>query len=107
MEDYIIIYCTVPSEEVGKVIAEEIVNSRLAACVNMVNDITSIYRWKDNICRDFENLLIMKSRKTLFDKICAKIRENHPYEVPEIISVNIACGSDPYLSWIADNTLPS
>ena len=107
MENYIIIYCTVPSDEVGNAIAEDIVSSRLAACVNIVPNITSIYRWKDKICRDFENLLIIKSKKSLFDKICAAIRNNHPYEVPEIISVDIEGGSEPYLSWIGNNTLPS
>lgn len=106
MENYIIIYCTVPSDEVGNMIAEEMVSSRLAACVNMIPRISSIYRWQEKVCHDLENLLIIKSKKSLFDKISLKISEIHPYDVPEIISVDITGGSEPYLAWLAGNTMP-
>src|SRR4030042_5339133 len=101
-DSHIVIYCTVPNQEVGMNIAEDLVAGRYAACVNVSPGITSVYRWKGDICRDNEHLLIIKSRETLFDKICERIRSMHPYEVPEIISFNISRGSDQYLKWISE-----
>jgi periplasmic divalent cation tolerance protein len=104
LESYIIVYCTVPSMEIGTKIADDLVGGHCAACVNIVPGLTSIYRWKGEICRDHEQLLIIKSRKRLFEKIQARIKELHPYEVPEIISCDIVDGSDRYLAWISENT---
>src|SRR4030042_1669459 len=103
-DSHIVIYSTVPNQEVGMNIAEDLVAGRYAACVNVLPGITSVYRWKGDICRDNEFLLIIKSRNTLFDEIRDRIRLLHPYEVPEIISLSISHGSDPYLQWISDNT---
>ncbi|MFI5140223.1 MAG: divalent-cation tolerance protein CutA [Sphingobacteriales bacterium] len=97
-------YCTVPSLEIGTKIADDLVAGEYAACVNIIPAITSVYRWKGDICRDNELLLIIKSRKTLFKKIHDRIRALHPYEVPEIISCELSDGSEPYLKWISDST---
>jgi len=101
------VYCTVPSLEIGTKIADDLVAGEYAACVTIIPGITSIYRWKGDICRDNELLLIIKSRKTLFEKIHDRIRALHPYEVPEIISCAISNGSEPYLKWISESTHPS
>jgi periplasmic divalent cation tolerance protein len=106
VDSYIIVYCTVPSLEIGTKIADDLVMGKCAACVNIIPGITSIYRWKGDICRDNELLLIIKSRNTLFGKIHDRIRALHPYEVPEIISCEISSGSEPYLKWITENTHP-
>jgi periplasmic divalent cation tolerance protein len=104
LDRYIIVYCTVPSTEIGIKIANDLVESHSAACVNIIPGLTSIYRWKGEICRDNEQLLIIKSRNSLFEKIQERIKALHPYEVPEIISYDIAEGSDRYFAWISENT---
>jgi len=86
------------------IIADDLVSGKYAACVNIVPGLTSMYRWKGDICRDDELLLIIKSRKRLFDDICSRIKELHPYEVPEILSFDISGGSESYLQWLADST---
>ena len=86
------------------IIADDLVSGKYAACVNIVPGLTSMYRWKGDICRDDELLLIIKSRKRLFDDICSRIKELHPYEVPEILSCDISGGSESYLQWLADST---
>lgn len=104
METCIIVLCTVPSHEIGMKIANDLVSGNYAACVNIVPGLTSIYRWKGNICSDNELLLIIKSRISLFDDICSVIKGHHPYEVPEIIYYTIAGGSEPYLQWLLSGT---
>ncbi len=104
MSEYSIIFCTVPSKDVGIKIGHILVKERLAACANIVGGLTSIYEWKDEICEDAECLMIIKSRKELFDDIKKKIVDNHPYELPEIVSAPIEAGLEPYLNWIKENT---
>jgi periplasmic divalent cation tolerance protein len=106
VDSYIIVYCTVPSLETGMIIADDLVSGQYAACVNIVPGLTSVYRWKGEISRDIEMLLIIKSRKALFEKIRDRILTLHQYEVPEIISMDISEGSDLYLQWISDSTHP-
>ena len=104
MDSYIIVFCTVPSHEVGMKIANDLVSGKYAACVNIVPGLTSVYRWKGDICNDNELLLIIKSRKTLFDDICSRIKVLHPYEVPEVIYYTISGGNNLYLQWLSENT---
>lgn len=87
------------------IIAEDLVSGRYAACVNIVTGITSIYRWKGDVSRDNEFLLIIKSRHALFSVIRDRILALHPYEVPEIISTTISDASEKYLNWMAESTL--
>lgn len=104
MDEAIVIFCTVPNEEVGSRIAEALVRDCYAACVNILPGITSIYQWKGRICRDGELLLIIKTRKRLFDAACEIIRAQHPYEVPEIIALDIKRGNESYLRWLEEVT---
>ncbi|HQO04243.1 MAG TPA: divalent-cation tolerance protein CutA [Spirochaetota bacterium] len=104
MNKYIVVFCTVPSEETGHAIAESLVGKQFAACVNITGDIHSTYSWKGEVCRESERLLIIKSRPELFGDIEKEICTLHPYEVPEIISVPITQGFQPYLSWIDEMT---
>lgn len=85
-------------------IADDLISGEYAACVNIVPGLTSIYRWKGDICKDNELLLIIKSRKSIFNDICSRIKALHPYEVPEIISYDISGGSESYLQWLLDST---
>ena len=104
MNRYIVLFCTVPKMEDGERIAEVLVQKGYAACVNIVGGIKSIYRWKGDVCRDDELLLIIKSRGDLFVKVKEAILADHPYEVPEIISLPVAEGHDVYLQWIDEMT---
>jgi periplasmic divalent cation tolerance protein len=105
MNEYAVLFCTVPKMEDGERIAEELVQKGFAACVNIVGGVKSVYKWKGEICRDDELLLIIKSRNELFEGIRGIILSNHPYEVPEIISLPISEGHDEYLNWIGEVTL--
>ncbi len=102
--DYIVVYITVPDFETGKKIAKTLVEEKLAACVNITSQINSIYFWQGNIEDDTEHLLIIKTRKDVFEKLENRVKELHPYTVPEIIAMPIVLGSKDYLSWI-DETL--
>ena len=97
---YLMVYSTCPDEGVAEHIAEALVSQQLAACVNIIPKIRSIYRWQGNIERDSEVLLLIKTRKTRFQALQETISELHPYELPEIIAVSVETGSADYLHWI-------
>lgn len=104
MSRHQVILCTVPRDSTGQEIAEKLVGKKLAACVNIIRDIHSTYIWKGEICRDDENLLIIKTRASLTEAVKSEIQSMHPYDVPEIIALNIENGLVHYLSWIDDST---
>ena len=105
MTGHIIVYITVPSPEEGKKIAKALVEKRLAACVNIVPGLRSIYHWQEKICDEKELLLIAKTRDTLFERLEHEVKSIHSYKVPEIIALPIVKGSKEYLDWIYENTL--
>ncbi|KAF3447356.1 hypothetical protein FNV43_RR12542 [Rhamnella rubrinervis] len=100
----IVVYVTVPNKEVGKKLAESIVNEKLAACVNRVPGIESVYLWQGEVQTDAEELLIIKTRQSLLDALTQHVKANHPYDVPEVIALPINGGSPQYLEWIKDST---
>jgi len=102
--DYCIVLCTCPDTELGQSIAAALVQERLAACVNLIPNLQSVYLWKDAVEQSQEVQLVIKSRQALYPQIEAKIRELHRYELPEIITVPIMSGLDGYLQWIDDST---
>ena len=106
MGDCCIVLSTVSSEGEGAKIALTLVGEGLAACVNIVPGIRSIYRWKGNVCDDKEVLLLIKTRKDFFEVVRERTREIHSYEVPEIIALDIEQGHPPYLQWIRDEIAP-
>lgn len=104
MAEFIIAYITAAQEEEAAKIARTIVDERLAACVNIVKDIRSIYRWKGKVEDEREALLVVKTRRALFDRMVKRVRELHSYTVPEVIAFPIIAGSDDYLSWLDEET---
>lgn len=100
----LIILCTCTDRTTAERIAETVVSERLAACVNIAPGLTSIYRWEGQIQREAELLLLIKTRQAVYPQLEARIRELHPYQVPEIIALPIQAGSAAYLDWIADST---
>jgi periplasmic divalent cation tolerance protein len=104
MSDPIVVFVTCGSEEEGLKIANALVESRLAACVNLVAPIRSIYRWEERIWDEKEWLLIIKTQKDRFEDLEKKVKSLHSYSVPEIVSLPIVEGSSSYLNWIRENT---
>lgn len=98
----IIVLSTVPESESAR-IAEILVSERLVACVN-ATPVRSCYRWKGEICRDREDLLIIKTRESLFTRVMDRVREIHPYEVPEILALPVWGGFGGYVQWVMDET---
>jgi periplasmic divalent cation tolerance protein len=103
--EYAVILVTVNSQEEALRIARALVDSRLAACVNIISGLRSIYRWKGKSCDEGELLLLIKTRIALFEQVEGKIKEIHSYEVPEIVAIPITRGSETYLNWLNESTL--
>ncbi len=100
----IVVYITAPSEDAAAVIARALVEQKLAACVNIVRNIRSIYSWQGKIEDDAEVLMIAKTQQKHFGALSEKVKELHGYDVPEIIAVPILKGSADYLQWIKSST---
>jgi periplasmic divalent cation tolerance protein len=100
----IVVLVTCGSEEEALKIANTLVEDRLAACVNLVSPIRSIYRWEGKIWDEKEWLLVIKTQKQTFEEVEKKVKSLHSYSVPEIISLPILEGSLSYLNWIKENT---
>lgn len=103
--NYIIILCNTNSIDSAETIATFLVKEKLAACVNIVPKIKSIYTWQNKIEKEDEVLMLIKTKQSLFAKVKEKIILLHPYDVPEIISINIQDGAKDYLNWISNNTI--
>jgi len=104
MSAYIQLTTTIDTRAAAMRLARALVESRLAACVQIIGPITSIYRWKGNVEQAKEHLCIIKTRAALFRKVEAEIKRLHSYEVPEIIALPISKGSRRYLAWLASAT---
>ncbi|XP_057320574.1 divalent-cation tolerance protein CutA [Microplitis mediator] len=99
---YSVAYVTVPDDQVAKKLAHGIVKNKLAACVNIIPQITSVYEWKNEINEDQELLLMIKTRTETIGNLTDFVKKNHPYEVCEVISLPINDGNEQYLNWIGD-----
>lgn len=99
-----VIYCTVPNEFAANLLATTLVDESLAACVNIVPSITSVYKWEGVVQTDNELLLIIKTQQSLFDTVETRIKELHEYSTPEIIALPIIKGSQEYQNWIIKET---
>ena len=107
MTDYIVVFVAVGSADEGDRLARALVEERLAACINQVKTVQSTYRWQGKIERSEEELLIIKSRSDLFDRLKQRIEQLHSYSVPEIIALPIVAGSENYLRWLEDELAKS
>lgn len=100
--EYIVVFITVPDEDVAVRIAKSVVEERFAGCVNIVKGLRSIYRWEGNIEDEPEVLMVVKTKKGLFDNLQRRVKELHPYSVPEIIALPIIDGFEGYLGWLVE-----
>ena len=102
MEKHIAVFITTGSQEETKKISRGLVEQKLAFCVQALPSIQSTYYWDNKICVDEETLLIVKTQSRLFDALEKWVRENHNYDVPEVVAIPIVKGSMPYLKCIDD-----
>jgi periplasmic divalent cation tolerance protein len=103
VSERLLVLTTVARAEDAERIAEALVEKRLAACVNVLPGVRSIYRWKGAVERDEERLLVVKTRGDRFDALRDAILALHPYEVPEVVAVPIEAGSPAYLRWLDES----
>ena len=104
--DAIVVLVTAGSAEDSEKIARSLVEERLAACVNVVAPITSVYRWRGAVERAEEVLLVVKTRRQNAARVAARIRALHSYDLPEAIVLPIAGGSSDYLAWVLGESAP-
>ncbi|MDX2169115.1 MAG: divalent-cation tolerance protein CutA [Deltaproteobacteria bacterium] len=100
MTDVRVVLVTVPSQAAGERIAEALVGEQLAACVNIVGPIRSIYRWQGELCRDDEHLLLIKTTAAAYAALETRVRALHGYDNPEIIALPVEMGAAAYLEWV-------
>jgi periplasmic divalent cation tolerance protein len=103
MSDVLAVLVTVPSPSIAARIATAAVKERLAACVNIVPGVRSVYVWKGKVCDDRELLLVLKTTRGRYPELERRIRALHPYEVPEIVALPVRRGSRAYLKWIRES----
>jgi periplasmic divalent cation tolerance protein len=104
MSEYILVLITASSAQEAEKLGRALVEKRLAACGNIIQDIRSVFWWKHTLSTEQEALLIIKSRASLFPTIVNAATALHSYEVPEIIAIPIIAGSERYLKWIDEET---
>jgi len=98
-----IILCTCPDIESAKAIAQQLVEKKHAACVNIIPNVISVYSWQDKIESDNEVQLIIKTQTDKFNDVADEIKRLHRYDTPEIIAMNIQQGDNNYLNWITES----
>lgn len=103
--DYLIAYVTCPAAQ-ATALAQRLVAEKAAACVNIISNVRSIYRWQDKIEDDNESMLIIKTKTTALAKLSGLIKRHHPYELPELITTPISTGLVDYLSWMDATITP-
>ena len=104
MDQALLVLANVPDLECAQLVARTLIESRLAACVNLLPAVQSIYRWQGKIEEATEITLLIKTTSQHYDSLQQVIVKLHPYDVPEIIAIPIVAGYAPYLQWIATET---
>ena len=106
MSEFIVVLVTVGSSKEGERLARALVEEQLAACVNRIKGVQSIYRWQGQVEQSEEELLIIKTKRELFDPLKKRVQELHSYSVPEVVALAIIDGSANYLRWLDDELTP-
>ena len=102
--DVRLVFCTCPDEQTAQALAQTLVEQRLAACVNLLPAMRSVYRWQEQIEQAEEIQLVIKTCADRLDALSAAIRQHHPYELPEIVAISPSAGLPAYLDWIRAQT---
>ena len=106
MAQFVLILTTMPDDERADALARTLVDERLAACVNVHAPMTSIYRWKGAVEREPERQLVIKTTRARMPELETRLRELHPYDLPELLVVAVDGGSAAYLEWVSEQTRP-
>ncbi len=106
MSEIRVVLITAPDAVCAETLSRALLDERLAACVNVVPGVRSFYRWEGAIREDSELLLLLKTRKDLADALAARVKELHPYELPEVLELPASGGSEAYLDWVRTETQP-
>lgn len=107
LENHVVVLSTVPDQKSAENIAAALVEERLAACVNLLPGLTSLYRWQQEVKREPECLLIIKTSADRFEALRQRLRVLHPYETPEILALPVSHGDPAYLNWLTENSRTS
>ena len=102
--EFVSAFVTTPSMEVAKSISRALVSQKLAACVNIIPSVTSVYSWEGAVHEDSEHLLMIKTQRQRVHDLIDHVKSTHPYDVPEVIVLPIQQGNPAYLKWVADST---
>lgn len=101
--EHIVVFCTVPDKEKGAELGRQVVEERLAACVNLLDGLRSLYWWQGEVCDDPEALMVIKTRADGFEALRERLVDLHPYDTPEVVALPIVRGHPAYLAWIDDS----
>lgn len=104
MADEIVIFVTASSKDEAETIAQRLVNEKLAACVNILPGVTSLFHWEGKVSKENETMMVIKSIAAQLDAIVKRVKEIHSYQAPEIIALPIVGGSQDYLNWLRDES---
>jgi periplasmic divalent cation tolerance protein len=104
---HIVVFVTAGSADEGHTIGRALVDERLAACVNIIPSVESLYRWQGHVHRDQEVLLVAKTTAAGLERLAKRVKQLHSYDTPEIIALPIVAGASDYLRWIDEETQPS
>ena len=99
--EFVVIYCTVPNKNEGREIAKTLIKHKLAACVNILDKIESIFAWDGEMMEEKEALMMIKTQKDLFNDVNRVIQKMHSYNVPEVVALPVIEADEIYLKWIA------
>lgn len=100
----VVCYCACPDAGVAERIADALVSARLAACINILPGARSVYRWQGAVERSDEILLLIKTTRDRVEPVTALVASLHPYELPEVLAVEVAAGSPGYVDWVVENS---
>ena len=103
--EYVIVLTTLPADADGPAFARGLLEERLAACVNLMQPMESIYRWEGEVAQETERQVVIKTSRERVVTLWERVRELHPYDVPEFLVIPIVDGNDAYLRWVAESTL--
>lgn len=105
-DNTLVVFITAPNLEHAQQIARMLVEKQLAACVNLLSGVTSIYRWEGNVQEETEVLLICKTCRSRLAVLQEEVKAIHPYQAPEVIALPVVAGLDDYLKWVEENVRP-
>lgn len=106
MNQILVVFCTCPDENVARELARGLVEQRLAACVNILPEIRSIYRWQGAVSEDGESLMVIKTSRSAWGRLENWLNRNHPYDLPELIAMPVDQGLPAYLEWVVQESEP-